>query len=256
MNAPDLAYHLEGADDAPVVVLASAIATDMRMWNPQRAVLSQDFRVLRYDQRGHGGSPTPPGPYRIDDLGTDLVGLLDRLEIERAHVCGVSLGGMVGMWMGIHAPERVDRLVLACTAPERGPADRWHQRARQARESGLESMADDAVSRWISSELPEERAGDLALLREMFVGTDEAGYAACCEAIGGMDFRDALHRVVAPTLVISGGNDPAVPIEDARALAEAIPGARHVNIADASHLANVDAAETFNELVLQHLRGS
>ncbi len=251
----ELHHEVAGPADGPVVVLAGSLGSDLRMWDPQVAPLvAAGFRVVRYDQRGHGRSPAPAGPYTLAELGEDLVALLDRLGAARVSLVGLSLGGMTGMWLAQHHPARLDRLVLCCTSAELGPASMWVERARAVRESGLDGLADAGVDRWVT---PAGRSADPALaarLREMFTAQDPEGYASCCTAIQTMTIADALGSITAPTLVIAGAQDQATPPAHARRIADAIPGARLEIVSDAAHLGNVERPAEFTALILGHLR--
>jgi len=249
-------YHeVAGPADGPVVVLAGSLGSDLRMWDPQvEPLVAAGFRVVRYDQRGHGRSPAPAGPYTLDELGEDLVALLDRLALPRVSLAGLSLGGMTGMWLAEHLPARLDRLVLCCTSAELGPASMWTERARAVRESGMDGLADAAVDRWMTR---SGQAADPALaawLREMFTGQDPEGYASCCTAIQTMTIAAGLGSIAAPTLVIAGAEDQATPPEHARRIAAAVPGARLEIVEGAAHLGNLERPAEFTSLLLGHLR--
>jgi 3-oxoadipate enol-lactonase len=251
--AVDVHHEVTGSVDAPALVLSNSLGTDMRMWDPQVEALSRRFRLVRYDTRGHGRSPVPAGPYTLAELGQDVLALLDRLEIERASLCGVSLGGMTGMWLGAHAADRIDRLVLCSTAAFLPPADAWAQRAADVRAAGsTEVVADAVLSRWLT---PAGAAADperLAWLRAMLVATPAEGYAACCGVIEQLDVRDALASIHAPTLAVAGAEDPATPAPHLQKIAAAIPGARLEVLDGAAHLPNLERAEELNRLVAEH----
>ncbi|HET8673699.1 MAG TPA: 3-oxoadipate enol-lactonase [Thermoleophilaceae bacterium] len=249
-----LDHRLGGPDGAPAVVLSNSLGASMEMWAPQLSALLVRYRVLRYDQRGHGGSPTPPGPYDIPDLAQDVLDLLDEHGIERAHFCGLSLGGMTGMWLGANAPERIDRLVLLCTSAYFGAPGVYAERAAAVRAEGTESVAEAGVQRWFSDGFRSREPGTVERFRAMIASQDDDGYAECCGALDRLDLRDELPRIVASTLVIAGAQDPATPPDPhARLLAERIPGARLEVLDPAAHLANVERADTVTELILEHL---
>ncbi|HEY1274399.1 MAG TPA: 3-oxoadipate enol-lactonase [Thermoleophilaceae bacterium] len=249
----DLHHEIAGPEDAPVLVLAGSLGTNLGMWDEQAEPLAERFRVLRYDQRGHGRSPVPPGPYAIADLAGDLIALMDRLGIERASFCGLSIGGMTGMWLGVHEPGRFERLVLCCTAPQLPPASQWAERAALVRAEGLGPVVDAGLERWFTPALGESRPYVLERFRAMMLATPPEGYAACCEAIGSHDMREEVGAITAPTLVIGGDGDPVAPPETTRALAAAIPGATAVVLEEARHLANAEQPDAFTHAVLQHL---
>jgi 3-oxoadipate enol-lactonase len=248
-----IVHHVvSGPADAPPLILSNSLGADLRMWDPQAEALAERFRLVRYDTRGHGGSPVPDGPYTIDHLGEDVVALLDHLEIERAHFAGLSLGGMTGLWLGIHAPERLDRLVVLCTSARLGPAETWRERAETVRAQGTEAVAEAGVGRWLTAGFREAHPDTAAWLRDMIAATPDAGYAACCAVIEHMDLRPELAGISAPTLVIAGAQDPSTPPEHAEAIAAAIP-ARLAVLDPAAHLANVEQAEAVTRLIREHL---
>ena len=248
-----LHHEVSGPADAPALVLGGSLGTTLAMWDGQ-APLAQRVRTVRYDHRGHGRSPAPPGPYEIADLGRDVLALMDGLEIAHASHCGVSLGGMVGMWLAANAPERVARLILICTSAHMPPASAWAERAATVRRTGgTETIADAVVARWLTPEYAAAHPGVRATLRDMLVGASPEGYAACCNAIRDMDLRPLLGRIEAPTLVISGAEDQAAPPEHQRLIADAIPGARHEVLSPAAHVAPVEQAQAINALILDHL---
>ena len=245
-----LHHRVDGPSDAPALVLSASLGTTLEAWEPQASVLAGAFRVVRYDRRGHGGSPVPPGPYSLDDLGRDALELLDELEVERASWCGLSLGGLVGMWLGVEAPERIDRLVLACTAAAFLPREQWLERAERVRAEGVAAIADAVVARWFTIGAPAELVDRF---REQLTGTPAEGYAGCCEALADADLTGRLQAVAAPTLVLTGSDDPVVCAGDGAALAAAIPQARHESIAGAAHIASAEQPGAFTQHVLDHL---
>ncbi len=248
-----LHHVVDGPEDAPPLLLGPSLGTSTEVWDRNVAALAERFRVVRYDHRGEGSSPEPPGPYEIADLGRDTVALMDRLGIDRAHVGGVSLGGMVALWMGAHAPERVDRLVPMCTSAYIPDAP-WGERARAVREAGsTEPIADGVVRNWLTPAYAEDRPEDLAWLRRLLVASPPEGYACCCGAIERMDMREDLRRIEAPTLVISATDDPSTPPEHQRTIAGLIPGARLEVIEDAAHMANVQHPDAVTALIIDHL---
>jgi 3-oxoadipate enol-lactonase len=250
-----IVHHVvTGPADAPALVLSNSLGADLGMWDPQAEALAERFRLVRYDTRGHGASPVPDGPYAIDHLGQDLLALLDHLAIERAHLAGLSLGGMTGMWLAINAPERLDRLVLLCTSARLGPPETWRERAETVRAQGTEAVADAGVGRWLTERFRAEHPDTAAWLRTMIAATPDAGYAACCAVIEHMDLTSGLPGISAPTLMIAGAQDPSTPPEPhARQIAAAIPGARLEVLDPAAHLVNVERPGAVNRLILEHL---
>ena len=255
---PEIVLHHESAGDesAPALLLGGSLGTALAMWEPQVAPLAERLRVIRYDHRGHGASPVPAGPYDIADLGRDVLALMDRLGLERASFGGVSLGGMVAMWLGANAPERVDRLVLCFTSAHLPPASGWADRAAAVREAGTtEVVADAVVARWLTPGFAAEHPETQAWLRAMLLATDPEGYAASCGVIERLDLRDALPSIAAPTLVISGADDQSTPPEHQRLLAEAIPSARLETLSPAAHIGSVEQADEVTRLILEHVAG-
>ncbi|EOD68753.1 3-oxoadipate enol-lactonase [Amycolatopsis vancoresmycina] len=255
MSAVKLHWVAEGPEDGPVVVFGGSLGSDLRMWEPQVAPLvARGFRVARYDTRGHGASPVPPGPYELEDLGADVLALLDELGAERVHHVGLSLGGMTGMWLGIHAPDRIASLVLCCTSAKLGPPSMWAERARTVRAEGTAAVAEAGVSRWLTPAYRERHPERAEFLRAMIAAVPAEGYAACCGAIERMDLLELLPKVTAPTLVIAGADDPATsPEEHARPIAEGIPGARLEVVPGAAHLGSYEQPAEFTRLILDHL---
>jgi 3-oxoadipate enol-lactonase len=253
MTPVELASTVDGPAGAPTVVLSNSLGSTPAMWDGLLPALVDRARVVRYDHRGHGASPVPPGPYALEDLGADVLALLDRLELERVHWCGLSLGGMVGMWLAINAPERIDRLVLCCTSAKLGPPEMWAQRAATVREEGVEAIADGGIDRWLTPHFREREPERTAAVRAMLVSTPAEGYAGCCAVIERMDLLPELGAIRAPTLVIAAADDPATPPEHGERIASSIPGARFEVVPGARHLAPIEQPEAMAELILGHL---
>jgi len=242
-----IAYSLEGPADAPVLVLANSLGTTMRMWDAQAEALARQFRVLRYDARGHGASgegTNASSGYRIDQLGGDVLRLLDGLGIERASFCGISMGGLTGLWLGVHAGQRLERLVVANSAARIGTMDGWFERALQVQASGMNVVADGARGRWFTNGFGQRAPAVVDGLIDVLRRTQPASYAACCMALGVADLREDIHAIRVPTLLLAGQHDPVTTVADAAFMRDRIAGARCV-ILDASHLSNVEAAEAF-----------
>ena len=247
-------YRIDGPSGAPVLVLSHAIGLSLALWDPQLESLSRVLRVLRYDHRGHGGSPVPGGPYRIEDLGRDLLHLLDRLGLERVSFCGESLGGMVGLWLAANAPERVDRLVVCCAAARMPRPEDYAERAKVVRAKGMAAIADMVIGRWFTPAFQARQPDVVAGIKALLLATPVEGYAATCEALAAMDLRDDLPRIAASTLVIAGAEDKATPPEHAEEIAGRIPAAELVVIPETAHLANIEQPEAVTTRVLSHLR--
>ena len=248
-----IAWQMEGAADAPVVVLSNSLGTAMAMWNPQVAVLATHFRILRYDTRGHGVSAVPAGAYSLDRLGRDVLELTDELGIERFTFCGLSLGGMTGQWLGARVPESLEALVIANSSPFMGPPSAWDARIDTVMAKGMASISDAVVERWFTPEFRADAANTAAIL-EVLMATDPAGYAGCCAAIRDMDMRALLPLVRARTLVIGGTQDPATPPDHTALLTDGIADAQCAML-EASHLSNLERPDAFNRVLLKFLGG-
>jgi len=240
-------YALTG-DGEPVLVFSNSLGTDFSMWDPQMAELGRRFRILRYDTRGHGQSTVTPGGYTIEQLGRDVLGLLDSLRLDRVHFCGLSMGGMIGMWLGVHAPDRLDRLVLSNTAARIGTKEMWNARIATVRKDGMKPVAAAVIERWFTPEFRASFPERVARAQRMLENTSPEGYAACCAAIRDMDQCETVAQIKAPTLVIYGGRDPVTPVSDAQFLTDRIRGAVKVEL-PAAHLSNVEQAAAFTEAV-------
>lgn len=248
-----LHHRLDGSEDAPVLALGNSLGTTLELWDANVPAFAERFRVLRFDARGHGRSPVPAGPYRVDDLGTDVLDLLDALSVERVHFCGISLGGAVGLWLAAAAPERLERLVVACSAARFGPSEGWLERARLVREKGVSAVSEVVVGRWFTPELAREHPEVVEGFRQMLESTPVDGYTACCEAVASWDFRERLSEVRVPALVIAASEDQSAPPDWGRAVADGVAGARFELLEGAAHLANVERPEEFCRLVLEHV---
>jgi 3-oxoadipate enol-lactonase len=244
-----LRHTVDGPADAPVVVFSNPIGTALEVWKPQLTALTSRYRVVRYDHRGQGGSEVTAGPYSMELLAADLGLLLDELDVARASVCGLSLGGAVAMCFAVAYPDRVDRLVLVCTSAYFGTPDSWNERAALVRRRGIGPLVDPVLQRWFTAAAD---AGDVATYRAMLEATPVEGYAACCEGLAGWDFRARLGEITAPTLVIWGEQDPSTGLDHAEVIARGI-GAPLVMIDGAAHLANVERPAAFNEALLADL---
>ena len=247
-------YHEEtGPPDALALILSNSLGTTTAMWAPQLPAMAERFRTILYDHRGHGRSAVPPGPYDISDLGLDLIALMDRLDIERGHVCGVSLGGMVGMWVAATVPERVDRLVVCSTAAKLGPPEAWEERAATVRMRGTEAVADYVAGRSFTPAFAARHPEVLAQVRDMIASTPAQGYAACCEVIARLNLEPVLDTIRARTLVIVGARDPVVSTEDAGLIAERVSRGRVEVVQDGAHLVSIEQADTVTRSILEHL---
>lgn len=246
-------YEATGVPGAPVIVFANSLGSTLAMWEPQVEALARRFRVIRFDLRGHGGSPAPPGPYTIEELGGDLIALLDDLGVDRAHLCGLSLGGMIAMWVAANAPERVDRLVVCASSAQLGPPGAWAARATTVLADGMEAVADVVVGRWFTPGFAARCPEVVARMRDMILSGSPVGYAGCCRALETMDLTGDLSAIVAPTLVLVGDEDPATPLAHSERIVAATPDAQLEVVLDAAHLVNVEQADVVNALILEHL---
>jgi 3-oxoadipate enol-lactonase len=232
----------------PVLALSNSLGTDMSMWSSQLSELSEQVAILRYDTRGHGASSCPPGPYSIGDLGKDILSLMDHLEIKCAHVCGLSMGGMIAQWLGIHAPGRVRSLLLANTAAKIGTIEGWNERIHTVLHDGMSPIVPAVLQRWYTPQFLATNHPIADQTASMLLNTNSIGYAACCGAIREMDLRDKLQSIHAPTLVIYGVHDSVTTSSDAAFLCQGIEKSECVAL-EARHLSNIEAAHAFTEAV-------
>jgi 3-oxoadipate enol-lactonase len=247
-----VSYSVDGPADAPVVVLSNSLGATRAMWDPQVPALAERYRVVTYDTRGHGESPAPPGPYTIDDLTDDLVALMDEVGAERAHVVGLSVGGMTGIRLAARNPERVDRLAVLCSSAKPDPQG-FLDRAAAVRSGGTAAIAPTVVGRWLTPAYAAEHPDLVARLEAMIATADDEGYAGCCEAIAGLDLRGDLGRITAPTLVVSALEDPALPPEHQQVIADGVPGAELLTVSPGAHLANFEQPLRITGALLGHL---
>jgi 3-oxoadipate enol-lactonase len=250
-------HHEEfGPPDGPPLLLGSSLGTTLAMFAPLVTTLKSHRRLICFDHRGHGGSPVSSDRSDIADLGADVLALLDRLEIDRASYAGVSLGGMVGLWLGAYAPERIERLVCVCTAAHLPPAEAWATRAAAVRAAGTVAVvADPILARWLTPAFAERNPDVVLELGTMLRGCSPVGYAACCEVIERLDLRDQLSSILAPTLVIGAAQDEAIPPEHSRSIAAVIAGAELEVLANGAHLAAIECATEVSALIEGHLKG-
>ncbi len=247
-----LHYRIDGLDGAPWLILLNALGTALTIWEPQMPIFQEHFRVLRYDTRGHGQSVMCNGAASLAELGEDVIGLMDHLGIARAHVCGSSLGGMTGLWMAIHHPARLERLVVCNAAPLLGPPSVWDGWIEQVRQHGVKAVVPALIERWFTRDFERHAAHQVGVVREMLLQTSPAGFIAACSAIRDMDLRDGLSRISVPTLVIGGKRDRLTPPTQTRRMATQINGASYVEL-NAGHLPNREVAQRFNAEVTDFL---
>jgi len=246
-------YRLEGNSGLPVLLLSHSIGTDHGMWEPQVSDLIQHFQVLRYDTRGHGASDAPAADYSIEQLGEDVLGLADGLGIRKFAFCGLSLGGAVGQWLAVHAPERVVRLVLANTSSKFGSREQWETRIRMVREGGMSAVVDLAMQRFFSPETVERGNPHAQSIKSVLLGTNPIGYLGCCAALRDFDSNAVLEKVSAPALVIAGKRDVSTPwAGNGEILAQKIARASSLQL-DAAHLSNLECPRAFSSAVADFL---
>jgi 3-oxoadipate enol-lactonase len=260
VNSGRLAYRCEGDPSAPWLVVANSLAADHRMWAPQMSPLTSRFRVLRFDARGHGQSEPVPGPYGMEQLVSDVIGLMDGLEITRAHYLGLSLGGMVGLGLAIGHPDRIGRLAC-CAAIARAPgayAQMWRERIDSVQATGLADVVDGTIERWFTPAYRSApgHADTLNTVREMILGTSVAGYCGCAAALAELDYQSSLRRIESPVLYVAGAQDQAAPPAVMTEMAAATPKGRIEIIEDAAHLVNLEQPLIFSELVANWLAAS
>ncbi len=255
VNQTEIFFTRLGSADLPVLLFSNSLGTTSDMWQSQVAKLCDSFHIIRYDTRGHGRSASPKGPYSLDMLGQDVVALLDYLEIERVNFCGISMGGLTGQWMGIHAPHRIERLLIANTAAKVGVSSAWLSRAAQVRAEGLGSIADTAEKRWFTSEFLSAYPDRVAAMVETLRDANQEGYASCCEALAEADLTDQIKNITCDTLIIAGALDPVTTIEDARVMQRSIRKSV-IQTIDASHLSSIEQPKEFNTAISEFFLSS
>ncbi|MYR06555.1 3-oxoadipate enol-lactonase [Gordonia sp. SID5947] len=253
MSAVEVEAVVSGRADGPVVVLSNSLGSTYRMWDAQLSAFEERFRVVRYNTRGHGASPVPQGPYTIDDLADDVIGLLDRLDVERAHVVGLSLGGMTAMRIAIRNPERLNSLGLLCTGAQLTPSSAWTDRAATVRAQGSAAVAEAVVQRWFTPAYLSGNPDSRRYHEAMVADTSAEGYASCCEAIAVMDQRSELASISAPTLAIAGADDPASPPAKLEEIADRVQNGRLLVVPQSAHLANAEQPEIITPALIEHL---
>ncbi len=255
MSAPvsvELAHSLLGDRDKPMLVMSSALGTTRDMWDAQHPLAAR-YSLLLYDHRGLGASPAPPGPYTIEDLGADVIRLLDTLGVEAASFCGLSLGGLVGLWLAAHHPERISGLVAMSVLARLQPASTYIERAAAVRAHGIGPVASGVVARWFTERFAREHPATVQRFVDALAGMSAEGYASCCDAIATCDLRTDIHKIDARTLIIAAAEDPIVPASSAVMFGASFPEASVAVVPDAAHLVSVEQPDAVNRLVLEHL---
>jgi 3-oxoadipate enol-lactonase len=241
-------YALKAWPGRPALVLSNSLGTDFSMWDPQISEFAKSFRVLRYDTRGHGKSSVTPGPYSAKQLADDVLALTDALKLDCFHFCGLSMGGMTGMWLAANAPQRLNKVVISSASAKFGTPETWTTRIETVRKQGMKPVAAATIERWFTSAFRAKNPANAANIRKMVESVNPEGYIACCAAVRDFDFREQLGNIHAPTLVISGVHDPATTPADGRFLADHIPSARYLEL-NAAHLSNVEDPDRFTQEV-------
>jgi 3-oxoadipate enol-lactonase len=245
-------YELTGPAKALVLVFSNSLGTNFSMWDPQARAFGKTFRVLRYDTRGHGKTSVTPGPYSFDRLGQDVLDLVDALKVDKFSFCGLSMGGLTGMWLGLHAPQRLRKLVLCSTGAKIGTTETWNMRIAAVRKGGMKSISQAVMERWFTAKFQDKHPDAIERTKRIVERTNVDGYVGCCEALREADLREIIAAIRIPTLVIASTHDPATPPSDGRFIAERIPGARYIEL-DAAHLSNIEEEARFTAEVSKFL---
>ena len=255
LSTPRGAFNvvIEGRRDAPMLMFANSLGTTLDMWAGQMQVLGEHFAILRYDTRGHGGSVATPGPYRIADLADDAIAIMDVLGLPQINFCGLSMGGMTGLWLGMNSPSRIRRLIVANSAAQIPPAQLWNDRIAMVRDNGMAAIADAVSQRWFTADFIYRQPDTVNVIKRMIVDTPVEGYAACCAAVRDFDVREGMGKIAVPVLVIAGDADPATPPQMTQEIANAIAGSRFESL-PAAHLSNIECPVAFNRLLTDFLK--
>jgi len=252
-NGCPIHYEVEGSADKPVLMFCNSLGTTLHMWDGQMAEVLKHFRVVRYDRRGHGKSGVPAGPYNMEMLGRDALAVLDAAQIEKTNWCGLSMGGMVGMWMGAHAPQRVNRLILSNTSAYFENKQIWNDRIKVVQEKGLQAVVGGTIERWFTQGFRDREPQKVKSIADMFLATKPEGYIACGQAVRDMDHREIIKSIKAPTMVIAGKQDAGTTPEMGEFVSKNIPGAT-LTMFDAAHIANIECGNAYTEAVLDFLK--
>jgi len=245
-------YQLTGNPDGELLVFSTSLGAHLEMWDPQVEHLAGTCRILRYDMRGHGQSSTPTGPYTLQQLGEDLLALLDALQLDAINYCGLSIGGVIGQWLALHAPRRLRKLILANTAAKIGTSAAWDDRIAAIQREGMAPLASASLERWFTPEFRATNAPIIARMQQMLLAGDPAGYIATCAVLRDADLRDQIAGIRTHTLILAGRHDPVTTVSDAEFLQSRIPDAQ-LQVLPAAHIANAEAAPLFNQAILQFL---
>ncbi|MDM1756999.1 MULTISPECIES: 3-oxoadipate enol-lactonase [Acinetobacter] len=247
-NDAQINYQTFGDASNPAIIFSNSLGTKYTMWQPQIDALQNDFFVICYDTRGHGASSAPQGPYQIEQLGQDVVNLLDHLQVEKANFCGISMGGLTGQWLAIYKPERFNHIIVCNTAAKIGQEQAWNERAALVRQQGLQTIAATAASRWFTESFIQSQAATVQSLSNDLAAGSAEGYASCCEALAKADLREELKNITVPILVIAGQQDPVTTITDGQYMIDRIPNSELFEI-NASHISNIECPNEFTQAV-------
>ena len=247
-NDAQINYQTIGDASKPAIVFSNSLGTQFSMWQPQMDALQHDFYIVCYDTRGHGQSSAPKGPYSIDQLGTDVIHLLDHLHIDKAIFCGISMGGLTGQWLAIHHPDRFSHVMVCNTAAKIGQETAWLERAKLVREQGLDDIASTAASRWFTQGFIEQHADIVTTLSNHLAAGSAEGYASCCEALSKTDLRGQLKDIGIPVLVVAGSQGPVTTVADGQYMVNKIRSSALFEI-NASHISNIEDAKAFNQAI-------
>jgi 3-oxoadipate enol-lactonase len=252
-NGCPIHYEVEGPDDKPALMLCNSLGTTLHMWDGQMPALTQHFRVVRYDRRGHGKSGVPAGPYTMEMLGRDALAVLDAARVEKTSWCGLSMGGMVGMWLGANAPQRVERAILSNTSAYFENKQIWNDRIAVVKEKGLQAIVNGTLERWFTKSFRDREPQKVKAIADMFLATKADGYIGCGEAVRDMDHRALLPKIKAPTLVIAGTQDAGTTPEMGEYIKSHVPGAQ-ITMLEAAHIANIEQQSAYTDAMLKFLR--
>ena len=255
VNGIDVNLVIEGPEDGPVVVFSHSLMANLSMWDAQAAVLTDRYRVLRYDTRGHGGSTARTGAYSLDMLSDDVEAMLDALDMGSVHFVGLSMGGMIGQTLALRAPQRLQSLVLCDTSsrmpPESGPM--WKERIETAQNEGMAAQAPSTLERWFSPEFAAAQPAEVERVRQMILATEVFCFVGCCHAISQLDLTEQISAIQKPTLIIVGSDDEGTPVAAHEVIRDQIAGSELLVIEGARHLSNMESAGEFNDALVTFL---
>ncbi|TCB50685.1 3-oxoadipate enol-lactonase [Acinetobacter sp. ANC 4779] len=251
-NGAQINYQTFGNVTKPAIIFSNSLGTNYGMWQPQINHFQNDFFVICYDTRGHGASSAPKGPYTLEQLGQDVVNLLDHLDIEKAVFCGISMGGLTGQWLAIHKAKHFNKVIVCNTAAKIGQEQAWNERAALVREQGLQPIASTAAGRWFTEKFIQDNAAEVEKLQNGLAAGSAEGYASCCEALAKADLRKQLKDIAVPVLVVAGQQDPVTTVADGQFMVNQIKNSALFEI-NASHISNIECPDEFNQAVQQFI---